>query len=309
MNNKDIQSINTINELEKYRNEINEAIDKRKEFITLCEIADNASKKSFGYIKESFENIAPALFKTSVGKSILNKYTKAIKGNKNLQCLHSLYENIRKTSKDSNLDFFINTISNENWCVNKKTINEDVLSLGKILAEGILLSGLKPEYFIGENRINENKELDLVVKYISENKKTHKNIAEYSDATQIIKEHMKNNKSGNFIQEQKVNDLDEIVIDEIFNYSNKYNKLLSEEESKIVYEINNASNKEELFNSYKNNCLEQLSEARNNFSEKGDTDSLNRLNSVIDKVSKKTFISENIITDLCGFMDLKKLFE
>ena len=111
------------------------------------------------------------------------------------------------------------------------------------------------------------------------------------------------------LKEQILNDLDEIIVNEMFKYSNKYKNLLTKEESQIVSEINNTSNKEELFNNYKNNCIKQLSEAKNKYLKLGDTETINRLDDVIDKVSNKKFIHENIATDLCGFMDLTKLFE
>lgn len=309
MKNKEIQSINTIKELEDYRHKINEEIDSRKEFITLCEIADKASKKSFGYIKESFENIAPTLFKTKIGQDILKKYSKTIKENNNLKQLHVIYENVRKIDKTSNIDFFINNIANENWGVNNKTITEDTLKLGKVLAEGIILSGLKPEFFLNENKIEEKEDLDSAIKYISENTKNSKNIFEYSKATQILKEHAsKNTYSNNIIKNNMIN-LDDFIVNEIAKFSSNYENLLTENDLEIIKEINNTSNKENLFNTYKNNCIKRLSEAKNDFSQKGDSESLNRLNSVIEKVSKKTFVSENIITDLCSFMDLTKLFD
>jgi hypothetical protein len=59
---KKINSIKTINELEAYKAQVNEAFAERKEFINLCEVANNTSIKNFGYIKEAFEAISPSLF-------------------------------------------------------------------------------------------------------------------------------------------------------------------------------------------------------------------------------------------------------
>ena len=43
-----INDFKTIEEVENYRKEINEACDKRADFITLCEKADKLSHKPFG---------------------------------------------------------------------------------------------------------------------------------------------------------------------------------------------------------------------------------------------------------------------
>ena len=104
-----INSFKTIEEVENYRAEINESCDKRAEFIELCSKANELSEKPFGYIKESFESLSPELFKSSVGKSILNRYSKMIRENKNLHALHTIYENIRKANKESDIDFFVNS--------------------------------------------------------------------------------------------------------------------------------------------------------------------------------------------------------
>ena len=73
-----VNTLNTIQEVESYRNMINEMCDKRHKFIVLCEEAKELSTKSFGFIKESFEALSPILFKSSEGKKLMNKYTKKI---------------------------------------------------------------------------------------------------------------------------------------------------------------------------------------------------------------------------------------
>ena len=47
---KKINNIKTNKELSEYKAKIDEAFEKRKNFITLCEIANENSNKSFGYI-------------------------------------------------------------------------------------------------------------------------------------------------------------------------------------------------------------------------------------------------------------------
>lgn len=302
MNITEIKNIKTISELEAYSKMINEAINERKNFISLCEVANNASKKSFGFIKEAFENISPELFKTKTGKAIINKYVNTIKENKNLSNLHTLYENLRKISKDSDIDFFINNIANTPWGINKKTVNEDVLKLGRILSEGLLSIGSNPHNLLPE----EKNKFDNAVKYISQNKHNSKNIADFSEAVKVIREHISKNNNNRSIFENK--DVDAFAKQMIESFNIKYSEL-SKDEKNIIKEFNKSENKEEVFNLYKNDCIKKLTEAKIDYDNKLDNDSANRINSVLEKVTNKKFVIENAGTDICGFMNLAKLFE
>ena len=113
-----ISKTKDINSLEEIRKNVNEACDKRAEFINMCNRANELSERSFGYIKEAFESLAPELFETKKGKKIMKKYAETILENKNLSSLHTIYENIRKMHNGSDIDFFVNEISSKNWEIN-----------------------------------------------------------------------------------------------------------------------------------------------------------------------------------------------
>lgn len=293
---KKINNIKTNKELSEYKAKIDEAFEKRKRFITLCEIANENSNKSFGYIKESFENISGQLFTKRGGKKLINNYMKTIKENKNLSSLYSLYENIRKTNVNADVDFFINNIANTEWSVNKN-IKEDTLKLGRILAEAILLIGDS----CVDNLAKENKTLDNAVKFLSENKKTKNNIAEYSDAIKIIREHVNSNNNRNSFETV---DIDSYVENILETFNKKYSNL-TEEEINIIKKINISENKEEVFNQYKTECLNKIS----NYMNSDNKNEVEKLTEVFNKIKSKTFVLENIGVDVCGFVELTKLFE
>ena len=238
-----INDFKTIEEVENYRKEINEACDKRADFITLCEKADKLSHKPFGYIKDCFEAIAPELFESKEGKKIMSNYSKTIRENKNLSALHNLYENIRKSGKDMDIDFFANNIANTNWNVDKKTLSEDTLKVGRILAEGYLHLGKSAEdLFPSENTV-----LESAVSYIAENKKTNKNIAEYSNAIKVIKENISSKESEENVFEST--DLDALAKSLLQEFNKKYSSELTEEEANALREVSSSENKEDVFNS------------------------------------------------------------
>ena len=72
MSTVNINDFKTIKEVEDYRKKINEACDKRADFIILCEKADKLSQKPFGYIKDCFEQGRQEnngkIFKSNKGK-------------------------------------------------------------------------------------------------------------------------------------------------------------------------------------------------------------------------------------------------
>lgn len=298
-----INDFKTIEELENYRKEINEACDKRADFITLCEKADKLSHKPFGYIKDCFEAIAPELFESKEGKKIMSNYSKTIRENKNLSALHNLYENIRKSGKDMDIDFFANNIANTNWNVDKKTLSEDTLKVGRILAEGYLHLGKSAEdLFPSENTV-----LESAVSYIAENKKTNKNIAEYSNAIKVIKENISSKESEENVFEST--DLDALAKSLLQEFNKKYSSELTEEEANALREVSSSENKEDVFNKYKNACQSKLSESKKDFEEKGDKSSSERMTAILEQVSNKTYSLENLGNDICGFIELKSIFE
>lgn len=293
---KKINSIKTNNELLDYKAKIDEAFKKRQEFITLCEVANDNSTKDFGYIKEAFETISPMIFNKKGGKNILKKYTKTINESKNLSALHTLYENIRKANGNADVDFFINSIASSEWNVNEN-ITSDTLKLGRVLAEGILLVGQDAVSALPE----ENKTLNEAVKFLSENKRTNKNIAEYSDAMRILREHIKNNDKPNMFESVNIDSFANKLIE---SFNKKYENL-SEEEIEIIKSVNINENKEDIFNKYKTECLNKISTYMNN----DKNDDVNKVSEVYNKIKNKTFVLENVGTDICGFVEITKLFE
>lgn len=298
-----INSFKTINELEAYRKEINEACDKRAEFITLCEKANSLSEKSFGYIKEAFEAISPELFKTSEGKKIMNKYSKMVRENKNLSSLHSLYENIRKAGKDMDIDFFVNNIADTDWNINKRTLAEDCKKLGRVLSEGFLSVGKDAESLLPK----ENASLSLAVTYIAENKKTAKNIAEYSNAVKIIRENVMANESSKNIFEN-VN-LDKLATSLLEEFNKKYSEELTTEEANALREISSSEDREAIFNKYKDACAAKITEAKNSFESKGDKASSDRLSVVLEQISNKSYTLDTVGADICSLIELSNIFE
>lgn len=298
-----VNTLNTIQEVESYRNMINEMCDNRHKFIVLCEEAKELSTKSFGFIKESFEALSPILFKSSEGKKLMNKYTKMIKENKNLSSLHTINENIRKAGNETDVDFFVNSLMVVEWGVNPSTIKEDTKKLGRILSEAYLLVGEEAKSLIP----NENVSLSNAINFIAESKMGNRNISEYSDAAKIIKEHIKNKDSKKNVFES-VN-LDELAASLIKEFNAKYDGKLNSEEIAILKEVSCSENREEVFNKYKNACAVKITEAKKKFEANGDKSSSDRLGVVLEQISNKTFVLDTVGSDICSLIELSNIFE
>ena len=298
-----VNTLNTIQEVESYRNMINEMCDKRHKFIVLCEEAKELSTKSFGFIKESFEALSPILFKSSEGKKLMNKYTKMIKENKNLSSLHTINENIRKAGSETDIDFFVNSLMVVEWGVNPSTLKEDTKKLGRVLSEAYLLVGEEAKSLIP----NENVSLSNAVNFIAESKKGTKNISEYSDAARIIKEHIKSKDAKKNVFESV--DLDTLAKRLVEDFNVKYSDKLTIEEANALREISSSEDRESVFNKYKEVCESKITEAKKNFESKGDKASSDRLGVVLEQIASKSYVLDTVGADICSLIELSNIFE
>ena len=298
-----VNTLNTIQEVESYRNMINEMCDKRHKFIVLCEEAKELSTKSFGFIKESFEALSPILFKSSEGKKLMNKYTKMIKENKNLSSLHTINENIRKAGSETDIDFFVNSLMVVEWGVNPSTLKEDTKKLGRVLSEAYLLVGEEAKSLIP----NENVSLSNAVNFIAESKKGTKNISEYSDAAKIIKEHIKSKDAKKNVFESV--DLDALAKRLVEDFNVKYSDKLTIEEANALREISSSEDRESVFNKYKEVCKSKITEAKKNFESNGDKASSDRLGVVLEQIASKSYVLDTVGADICSLIELSNIFE
>lgn len=297
---KHINSLKTIKEVEDYRKKMNEECDKRANMISVCTKANDLSLKDFGTIKECFEAISPELFKTKEGKAVMNKYISTIKSNKNLSSLHSLYENIRNVNADSDVDFFINEVAANDWGIDKKSVDNDCKKLGRVLAEGYIL--------IGGNAVlpSENTRLAGAVKFISENKKTNKNIADYSNAVKVIREAVEKNEKVETVFESK--NLEELAAELVEEFNKKYSSQLTEGEADALREVSNSIDRESVFEKYKKTCMDKLSEAKENFIKENNSAASEKLSAIMEQISNKTYSVETVGNDICGMIELTNIF-
>lgn len=297
-----ISKTKDLNSLEELRKSINEACDNRAEFIKMCNRANELSERSFGFIKEAFENLSPVLFESKDGKKLINKYTKTIKESKNLSEMHTIYENVRKMHNGSDLDFFVNGMVSNDWNINKKTLSEDVSKLGKILAEAYITVGEKSEELLPENNTSLNKALE----FIAENKRTGKNLTDYSNAVKVIREHIEAKEKVNI--SEMFQDVDKIAEKLVNEFNEKYSEELDDDEKNALKELSENNDKESVFNKYKSMCQEKLSEEKKRFLNEGDSESAEKIDRIYEQVGKKVFSENTVGTDICNLIEMVNVF-
>lgn len=299
-----INKAKTISELDALQNEINESIDTRRRVLNLVAEATAIGEKSFGYIKESFENLSPKLFKTNEGKKIMKRYSSVIKENKSLASLHKLYENIRKAHTNMDMDYFIGSICETNWNVKEKELNEGLKKLSNIVAEGYITVGEGAKKYLG----TENDKLDMAVEFIAENSVAPKNLVKYSEAVKIVREMVE--KNGNIADSfEKETDLDKTVEDLVKKYSDNPGDK-EDEKDQIAASIGRSEDSEEkVFKDKKEGCLKGLDEAIKKYEKDGNNEEADTLKKIHEQVSAKSYNPETIGPDICNFVEMSKLFE
>ena len=301
--NEKINNMKTIEELDAYQNELNEKFDTRRRVLNLIAEAKELGGKSFGYLKESFENLSSKLFRTDEGKAVMRKYTNVIKENKSLSSLHKLYENIRKAHSGIDFDYFVGTICETNWNVKAKELTEGMENLADVVAEGYIVVGEGAGKYLG----TENDRLDGAIEFIAENKVGQKNIVKYSEAVKVIREAVE--KNGNIADSfKKETDLDKTIEDLISKYS-KDEYTDEEEKDMLANQIARSGDEEAVFIKKKTECVDSLDEAIKKYSDGNHDEELSTLKKIHEQVSAKSYNPETIGPDICNFVEMTKLFD
>ena len=301
--NDKINNTKNLNELDALQNEINEMFDTRRRVLNLVAEAKEMGGKSFGYLKESFENLSPKLFKSDEGKAVMKKYAGTIKENKSLSSLHKLYENIRQAHTGIDVDYFVGTICETNWNVKENELAEGIQKLAGVVAEGYIVVGEGASKYLG----TENDRLDGAIEYIAENKVGQKNIVKYSEAVKVIREAVE--KNGNIADSfKKETDLDK-TIEDLVTKCSKDDYTDEEEKDALTNQIARSGDEETVFVNKKTDCLKSLDEAIKKYEDGEHDDELSTLKKIHEQVSAKSYNPETIGPDICNFVEMSKLFE
>ena len=301
--NETINKVKTISELDRLQAEIGGMFDTRRRVLNLVAEANEMNGKSLGYLKETFENLSTRLYKTGEGKSVMRRYADTIRENKSLSSLHKLYENLRKAGSNIDVDYFVGSICDTDWGVDKKELREGLEKLSDIVAEGYVTVGEKAKNYLG----TVNNELDNAIEFIAENRTNKSNIVKYSEAVRVIREAV--TKNGTIADSfSKETDLDKTIEDLVKKFSAN-DETDGKDREQAENNIVRGGAEEEVFKTKKTDCLDSISEAIKKFEKDGQNEEVSALQKIQEQVSGKEYNPETIGPDICNFIEMTKLFE
>lgn len=293
--------LNKSEDLKKFKEKINAILEERISIAETDETISSISSLPFGTIKNIFEGISDKLFESKKGKKLISKYIKAIKENKNVSKIYSIYEVIEKPKyvKDSSL--FVKESINFGKNVDEKNLNEGILNVAKIVKDCIKEAKISNEELI--KIINEKKNINESINYLLTTNINQTNLPKYTNVICDVRDYVNENMTEREIGEG-------ISIADFMNQINESLNGLSYEEMSVVRDMTlcNLSNSgyQNLFEEYKGKCLESL---ENILSNDVTTDDRARLFHMKEQLEEKTYSEETIKEDLINFSNLNKLLE
>jgi len=295
---QEIKNLKTVNEANNFKNEINKIINEQIEQIITDTFISSFKDRNFGYIKENFENLSEELFKTKKGRATINKYIKCIKESKDLTKMHQMYECVRKADKDCDVNAYLNEAVSLIGNINKDTYSKSLSKLAGIFSDAYRQ--------LCENNIvlNNNAPFYDSVEFIMFNRKTPKNLAEYNSRLSTVKKHILEG-AGYKIKESK--NVDELTDNLMEDFNAKYSQLLDDDVVTLVKEVFSNDDKENIFNKYKEQCINKLNETKMGFEKTGDNDSLERINTIIERIDKKVYNPDTVNNDLYNLIEISSI--
>lgn len=291
LNNLDIKT------LERYKDAVNEVIDRRINEADIRDTSERVKDFSFGKIKYLFEALSESLFESENGKKLIGKYVKTCKNSDGMSDYVRISEDIKNIDGIEDTKTYLSEALA--ICVN--IAHNELKGLGEITSDCILetkttskiLDSILAEYDGSIDKVIE--ESIMTKKTLSNAKKRANNIVRLSEMI------------GDRRSEKEA--IDEVVVSE----GVKQLKSLIEEDEDMksllgdIFEncVAGGSNSD-LFSSYKDKCANILEE-KIELSE--DVSEISRLNSMKDAIMEKTFNEETFYDDIITLNELKNTLE
>lgn len=225
------------------------------------------------------------------GKKFINETIKFIKNNPLLKEQLSLYDTL-STIDVEDIETYINEALSLIPSFDKKSVKE----INENLIKMVRNFNIDELIEINDNDMN----LYESIEYLMFNKKTLNNIIDYNKNVNVIKENIESRQS-NKKESITVEDYDR----NLNNIIENLNLSLNEDEMNLLKEINE-SDKKSLFNKYKQETLQFISEqisSTSDITEKIDW------NNILTRVNMKQFNESKILEDVLSFINIKNIIE
>lgn len=289
------------NDLIKLREEIDKILSARILESQKSELIDSISDMPFGTARSLFESVSDKLFSTEKGKSLIGKYIKAIKESKSLCKEYTFYNLVRHPQAVSDIPGYI---------AEAKKLCEGVTSEKCRKAEDKVKAIVKEclkEVGASIDEINEtimnNRVVNETVDYILKNNMSFENLGNYCGKFEVLKSIVAENQPAEVVSEGSEKSVKELVSE----LKTMFSGGLNEWENRVVRDISLAnisnSDKKELFENYKNECLSAMNERL----EGSEIEDKSQIFAMKTQLESKEYNAETIVEDLLKFSELKKI--
>ena len=284
----------------KLQESLMDVMNNRYNELCLNELKENLTSAPLYTTKHIFESISKDFYNTPKGKKILKEYIDTIKKNNSLRKAFIIFENMNKPQSVLSPDLFVNENLSFMQEIKPSEYKAGLKKINNIIRESIELAALNTEELeelIKESETDEAEAID----YLINNRKTLKNIAEYTNKVSTLTESVKNKRI--FKSEDALSE--SLNISDLLNMINESVSGLGKEEANAVKDLTlislSGQDGKEIYETYKNKCKDILEEAVKN-DEALETRS--RFQRMLGQINERNYNKSTLNEDVLNFARL-----
>ena len=284
----------------KLQESLMDVMNNRYNELCLNELKENLTSAPLYTPKHIFESISKDFYNTPKGKKILKEYIDTIKKNNSLRKAFIIFENMNKPQSVLSPDLFVNENLSFMQEIKPSEYKAGLKKINNIIRESIELAALNTEELeelIKESKTNEAEAID----YLINNRKTLKNIAEYTNKVSTLTESVKNKRI--FKSEDALSE--SLNISDLLNMINKSVSGLGKEEANAVKDLTlislSGQDGKEIYETYKNKCKDILEEAVKN---EEALETRSRFQRMLGQINERNYNKSTLNEDVLNFARL-----
>lgn len=284
----------------KLQESLMDVMNNRYNELCLNELKENLTSAPLYTTKHIFESISKDFYNTPKGKKILKEYIDTIKKNNSLRKAFIIFENMNKPQSVLSPDLFVNENLSFMQEIKPSEYKAGLKKINNIIRESIELAALNTEELeelIKESETDEAEAID----YLINNRKTLKNIAEYTNKVSTLTESVKNKricKSEDALSES-------LNISDLLNMINESISGLGKEEANAVKDLTlislSGKDGKEIYETYKNKCRDILEEAVKN---EEALETRSRFQRMLGQINERNYNKSTLNEDVLNFARL-----
>ena len=284
----------------KLQESLMDVMNNRYNELCLNELKENLTSAPLYTTKHIFESISKDFYNTPKGKKILKEYVDTIKKNNSLRKAFIIFENMNKPQSVLSPDLFVNENLSFMQEIKLSEYKAGLKKINNIIRESIELAALNTEELeelIKESETDEAEAID----YLINNRKTLKNIAEYTNKVSTLTESVKNKRI--FKSEDALSE--SLNISDLLNMINESVSGLEKEEANAVKDLTlislSGKDGKEIYETYKNKCKDILEEAVKN---EEALETRSRFQRMLEQINERNYNKSTLNEDVLNFARL-----